>query len=131
MSAPILTIKVTSTRLFPSGKPVSSALLEDGRTRHQLVDGRGLTVPPAHGYVIDYQSTFVNAKPGDTYPCCVSFVGLSSVPGFVETWDHDIGEVRCYAFDKIVKVTSVIEGWSVTGEELREQLGGVYRVLRG
>lgn len=112
---------------FPDGKPVKAEALPDGRTTYTMADGRVMTPPRFNDYLIDYQSNFVGAKDGDTYQIPVSFSGLSSVRGFVECWNYEISELRNYAFDKIVRVISVDGGWSLTGEELRLQLGGELR----
>lgn len=108
---------------WPNGKPVSSETLSDGRVRHTLEDGRTLTVGEPT-YRLDYESTWVGSQPGDTYSVQIAISGPSSVPGFYEVWNFDIGEVRNYAFRKTVRIVHLKTGETFTGEEVRRSLEG-------
>ena len=111
---------------WPNGKPIKSERLPDGRYCHTLEDGRLMTVG-APSYRIDYLSTWVGSSPGETYEIKAAIGGLTDAPGWYWAWNFDIGELgelRHYRFDKTVRITALADGWAITGEALREQLGG-------
>jgi len=70
-------------------------------------------------YLLAYLSAFIEAEPGDTYDVRVSLIGRSSQPGFVECWNYDIGEVRNYAYAKIVRLTDLDSGEVYDSREIR------------
>lgn len=106
---------------WPNGKPVSSEVLPDGRTRHALEDGRTITVGVPN-YRLDYLSTWIGTEEGETYPVNIAIAGLSNVEGFFEVWNFDIGELRNYSFAKTVRVTHIQTGEIFTGAELEASL---------
>jgi len=73
-------------------------------------------------YRLDYLSTWIGSEAGETYSVDIAISGLSSTPGFYETWNFDIGEVRNYAFGKTVRITHLETGEIFTGEELQKAL---------
>lgn len=113
---------ITSRHSWPNGKPTRSEVLEDGRTRHLLEDGRTFTVAKEPQYVLHYLSTWVGAEPDDTYAVKISIAGLSEVAGFFEVWNYDIGQVRSYAFAKTVEVVHIQSGESFSGTDFEEAL---------
>ena len=110
---------------WPNGKPNESQKLPDGRIRHLMPDGRGLTVPAEAGYRLDYISTWVGSEPDETYEVNICIIGLSLEDGYVEVWNYDIDQARNYAFHKIVKITDIRSCEIFTGLELCKQLNGV------
>lgn len=116
-----ISVGLTQGRAWPNGKPVKSEAMTDGRTRHALEDGRVMTVGSAN-YCLDYLSTWVSAEEGETYDVRIAIAGLSSVEGFFEAWNFDIGEVRNYAFAKSVRITHLQTGEVFTGTELEASL---------
>lgn len=89
-----------------------------------MSDGRIVTVPALPRYRIDYLSTWVDSEPDETYEINVTFSGLSSTRGYIEVWNFDIGQLRNYAFNKIMRVTDLNTDEWCTGQELCEQFGG-------
>ncbi len=86
-----------------------------------MEDGRVLTVKEPH-YCIDYMSTWVGARPDDTYTINIAIVGLSDVDGFYEAWNFDIGELRSYSFAKTVTATHIATGETFNSEEFQKGL---------
>lgn len=104
MATVTISINVGVRQRWPNGRPISSEKLSDGRVRHELEDGRVVTVSEAT-YRVEYLSTWVGAELGDTYSINLALIGLSSIEGYYETWNFDIGEFRSYKFAKTVRVT--------------------------
>jgi hypothetical protein len=109
---------------WSDGKPVESHTLADGRTEHTMADGRTYAVPDRAEYRLEYKSSWAGAAPGDTYEVNITIAGLSDQRGFFEVWNHDIGEVRNYAFHKTVRLTSLKSGKQFSGEDVRTAFGG-------
>ncbi len=107
----------------PPGKPVKSEWMNDGRRRHTLPDGRRFTVGRSR-YRLDYLATWAGAQPGETFAVRISIAGLAADPLYFEAWNHDLNELGRYAFHKAACITDVASGESITGEELRVQMGG-------
>lgn len=118
-----ITVGLQNGSRWPDGKPVSSEALPDGRVRHLMADGRKMTVSKA-SYRLEYLSTWVGAKEDETYDVNIALAGLSHVPGYFEAWNFDINELRNYAFDKTVCIVDLTDGYRLTGEKLRADLGG-------
>ena len=120
-----LTVKIsvglTHAREWPNGKPVKSEPINNGQMRHTLEDGRVMTVSSPN-YCLDYLSTWVGAAPGETYDIRIAIAGVSSVEGFFEVWNFDIGEIRNYAFAKTIRITHLETGEVFTGAELETSL---------
>lgn len=106
---------------WPNGKPISSIELEDGRVKHTLEDGRAFIVSTPN-YRLDYQSTWIGSVQGDTYSVNVAIVGLCEVAGFFTCWNFDIGELRCYAFHKTVRLVHLETGEVLSSLELEASL---------
>jgi len=120
-----MNIKISATvgsrHSWPNGKPVASVSLPDGRVQHTLEDGRLITVSKAT-HVLDYESTFVGAKPGATYSINVALSGNTLDGCFYEVWNFDINELRHYAFSKTVRLRSIATGDEFSGQELEQLL---------
>jgi hypothetical protein len=116
MATVTFSVSVGSRHEWPSGRPTSSEQLPDGRVRHQLEDGRAVIVREPT-YRVDYLSTWVGAKPEDTYPINLALIGLSSIEGFYEAWNFDIGELRSYKFTKTIRATHLSTGEAFNAEE--------------
>ena len=115
---------------FPNGKPVRSEVLDDGRTRHHLENGRTFTVSKPT-YRLDYLSTWVGAAPGDTYEVNIALAGPSSIEGFYEAWNFDIGEARNYKLAKTVRLTHLETGQVFSREDLEAALKAISKPQRG
>lgn len=111
---------------FVDRSVLSSETLPDGRIRHQLADRRTLTIPPAPTHRMEYLSTWVDSEPGETYDINIAPIGPCSATGYCEVWNYDSGKVRSYAYDKIVRLVSLVDGqvYERAGEVLCHQFGG-------
>lgn len=122
----MVTIKISTSiggsSKWPDGKPLKSELQPDGRTAHQMPDGRTIIVPATPLYRVEYQSRLA----GDTFFVEVTLIGLSKEPGYVETWNHKISQVRSYAFHKILGLTNLETGEKHEALQLCRQLGGEF-----
>ncbi len=123
IEAAVSAIKVSCTEqsTWPTGKPISSETLENGKVKHTLEDGRSMTVSKPT-YRLYYLSTWHGAQPGETYEVNIALAGLSSIKGFYTTWNFDIGERRDYRFDKTVQIVHLRTGVMLTGAELEVDL---------
>lgn len=68
---------------------------------------------------LEYVSTWVGASPGATYTAQVTVVGPSRRDGFFEAWNHEIGALRNYRFDKTVRITILKSGAVLSGDDMR------------
>ena len=122
-----MSIKISATigsrHSWPNGKPVASVPLPDGRVQHTLEDGRQIKVSKAT-HVLDYESTFVGAEPGETYSINVALSGNTLHGSFYEVWNFDINELRHYAFSKTVRLRNIVTGDEFSGQELEHLLLG-------
>ena len=111
------------SRPWPSGTPIRSEDLADGRTRHTLEDGSTLTVPPEPSYTLHYQSTFFDARPGDYYEVPIAIAGWCPyAEGFVACWNYDKNARRSYSLEKIIRIVAP-DGNTFSADDLREVLG--------
>lgn len=115
-----ITVGMGSGSRWPSGKPLKSELRPDGRTAHTMEDGRTITVPDKPLYRLEYEARLA----GDSFNVDVTLIGLSSEDGYVETWNHKMGQLRSYAFHKILNITNLEDGRTHTARQLCMQLGG-------
>ena len=88
-----------------------------------MPDGRCFTVGRSR-YRLDYLATWDGAQPDETVAVRISIAGLAADPLCFEAWNHDRNELGRYAFHKTVCITDTGSGASLTGEELRLQMGG-------
>ena len=107
--------------MWPNGTPINSELLPDGRTAHELEDGRKITVSKPN-YRLEYLSTWIGAEADETYPVNIAVLGFSAVEGFYEVWNFDIGQLRSYSFAKTQKLVHLDSGETFTGAELKDLL---------
>jgi hypothetical protein len=73
---------------------VKTEVLPEGRTRHTLDDGVVLTVEADPTYILEYESRFVGAEPGETFEVRVSLTGRSNAEGTFEAWNFDRSTLR-------------------------------------
>lgn len=111
---------IGSSSRWPDGKPLKSEAQPDGRIAHEMPDGRTIRVPPDPLYRLEYEGRLT----GDSFFVDVSFIGLCKEPGYVETWNHKLGQVRSYAFHKILGLTNIETGEVHPAKQLCKQLGG-------
>lgn len=101
------------------GTPVRTELLPGGMRRHTLADGRVLE-EEGPWFRLEYQSVF----PGETYFRDISIFGLAQEKHLFEAWSHSQNALRTYAFSKVHSLEELATGERVTGEQLRELMGG-------
>lgn len=84
-----------------------------------LWGGRRLLVNNAPAFEIEYVGAV------GTYKRSIDVLDICQErPWLFEAWCHSISELHTYAFHKVVKITEVGTGKSITGEEMRELFGG-------
>lgn len=116
-----ISLRLETPYAWPSGKPVRSETLSNGKHRHLLEDGRAITVSEPN-YRLEYLSSWVGAKQNETYDVNIAIIGLSSVEGFFEVWNFDINEARNYSFAKTKRIVHLTTGETFSSAELRGSL---------
>lgn len=101
------------------GTPVRTELMPNGMRRHTLADGR-VVEEDGPWFRLEYQSVF----PGETYFRDISIFGLAKEKHLFEAWSHAHNAMHTYAFSKVHSLEEIATGDKVTGEQLRELMGG-------
>jgi hypothetical protein len=116
-----ITLSLTAVKMWPNGKPIRSDILNDGKTRHLLEDGRAIIVSEPN-YRLEYRSSWVGAEADETYHVSIAIIGPSSIIGFYEVWNFDSNEVRNYSFAKTKRIVHLTTGQVFIGAVLQELL---------
>lgn len=98
---------------------MSTTLLPDGVRQHHMADGQ-IFRESGPKFRMEYQS----AVPDETYVREIAIFGLADSPHLFEAWCYVYNALRTYAFSKVVSMEIMATGEKITGDELRERMGG-------
>lgn len=117
--------RINSTPPGEGGTPLRTVVLAGGMRQHTMADGRVLE-EDGPNFKMEYKSYM----PGDTYMRDIALFGLAEDKHLIEAWCYVYKALRTYAFSKIISLEEIATGKKLTGEELREHMGGEHPMNR-
>lgn len=111
--------RITETPPGEGGTPLKTTVMSDGSRFHVMADGRKLQ-EDGPDFRLVYQSVFQ----GSTYTRDIAIFGLGAEPHLFNAWCYTYNAERSYAFSKVVSLTEIATGETVTGAQLRKIMGG-------
>lgn len=86
-----------------------------------MADGRKLQ-ESGPDFRMVYKSSF--PVPDATYTRDISIFGLGDEPHLFNAWCYVYNAERTYTFSKVISLTEIATGESITGEQLRQLMHG-------
>lgn len=107
--------RITETPPGEGGTPVKTVQMPDGSRLHTMADGRKLQEDgPA------FRMTYTSSIPGATYTRDIAIFDIGPEPHLFDAWCYVYNALRTYAFSKVITLTEIATGETVTGEQLRK-----------